>query len=118
MIATMKPCTDTMYKAAQKGFINATDLADYMTKKGLPFRTAYKISGELVAWCIHHDTVLEALPLETLKQYSDVFDEDVYEAIALENCVARRTSLGGPASVETQIAAIKTYLSQQNEKGE
>ena len=120
MIATMKPCTDTMYKAAQKGFINATDLADYMTKKGLPFRTAYKISGELVAWCIHHDTVLEALPLETLKQYSDVFDEDVYEAIALENCVARRTSLGGPASVEAQIAAIKTYLSQQktDEKGE
>ena len=120
MIATMKPCTDTMYKAAQKGFINATDLADYMTKKGLPFRTAYKISGELVAWCIHHDTVLEALPLETLKQYSDVFDEDVYEAIALENCVARRTSLGGPASVEAQITAIKTYLSQQktDEKGE
>ena len=120
MIATMKPCVETMYKAAQKGFINATDLADYLTKKGLPFRTAYKISGQLVAWCIHHDTVLEALPLETLKQYSDVFDQDVYEAVALENCVARRTSLGGPASVETQIAAIKAYLSQQktDEKGE
>ena len=120
MIATMKPCTDTMYKAAQKGFINATDLADYLTKKGLPFRTAYKISGELVAWCIHHDTVLEALPLDTLKQYSDVFDDDVYPAIALENCVARRTSPGGPASVEAQIAAIKMYLSQQKNdtKGE
>ena len=120
MIATMKPCVETMYKAAQKGFINATDLADYLTKKGLPFRTAYKISGQLVAWCIHHDTVLEALPLETLKQYSDVFDQDVYEAVALENCVARRTSLGGPASVEAQIAAIKAYLSQQktDEKGE
>ena len=120
MIATMKPCVETMYKAAQKGFINATDLADYLTKKGLPFRTAYKISGQLVAWCIHHDTVLEALPLETLKQYSDVFDQDVYEAVALENCVARRTSLGGPASVEAQIAAIKAYLSQRktDEKGE
>ena len=120
MIATMKPCVETMYKAAQKGFINATDLADYLTKKGLPFRTAYKISGQLVAWCIHHDTVLEALPLETLKQYSDVFDQDVYEAVALENCVARRTSLGGPASVEAQLTAIKAYLSQQktDEKGE
>ena len=120
MIATMKPCVETMYKAAQKGFINATDLADYLTKKGLPFRTAYKISGQLVAWCLHHDTVLEALPLETLKQYSDAFDQDVYEAVALENCVARRTSLGGPASVEAQIAAIKAYLSQQktDEKGE
>ena len=120
MVATMKPCVENMYKAAQRGFLNATDLADYLTKKGLPFRTAYKISGQLVAWCIHHDTVLEALPLETLKQYSDVFDQDVYEAVALENCVARRTSLGGPASVEAQIAAIKAYLSQQktDEKGE
>ena len=120
MIATMKPCVENMYKAAQKGFLNATDLADYLTKKGVPFRTAYKISGQLVSWCIHHDTVLEALPLETLQQYSDVFDEDVYPAITLENCVARRTSLGGPASVEAQIAAVKDYLSQQQteQKGE
>ena len=120
MIATMKPCVENMYKAAQKGFLNATDLADYLTKKGVPFRTAYKISGQLVSWCIHHDTVLEALPLETLQQYSDVFDEDVYPAITLENCVARRTSLGGPASVEAQIAAVKDYLSQQptEQKGE
>ena len=120
MIATMKPCVENMYKAAQKGFLNATDLADYLAKKGVPFRTAYKISGQLVSWCIHHDTVLEALPLETLQQYSDVFDEDVYPAITLENCVARRTSLGGPASVEAQIAAVKDYLSQQQteQKGE
>ena len=120
MIATMKPCVENMHKAAQKGFLNATDLADYLTKKGVPFRTAYKISGQLVSWCIHHDTVLEALPLETLQQYSDVFDEDVYPAITLENCVARRTSLGGPASVEAQIAAVKDYLSQQQteQKGE
>ena len=73
-----------------------------------------------MSWCIHHDTVLEALPLETLQQYSDVFDEDVYPAITLENCVARRASLGGPASVEAQIAAVKDYLSQQQaeQKGE
>ena len=120
MIATMTVRTDNMKKAAQTGFINATDLADYLVKKGLPFRSAYKISGQLVSWCIHHDTVLEALPLETLQQYSDVFDEDVYPAITLENCVARRTSLGGPASVEAQIAAVKDFLSQQQteQKGE
>ena len=118
MIATMKPCADNMYKAAQKGFLNATDLADYLTKKGLPFRAAYQISGQLVTWCVHHDTVLEELPLEVLQQYSPLFEEDVYQDIALENCVARRTSLGGPASVQAQIDAVKAFLTQQNEADE
>ena len=112
MIATMKPCVENMYKAAQRGFLNATDLADYLTRKGVPFRTAYKIAGQLVSWCVHHDAVLETLPLELLRQYSNAFDEDVYPAIALENCVARRTSPGGPASVAAQIAAVKTYLQE------
>ncbi len=112
MIATMKPCVENMYKAAQRGFLNATDLADYLTRKGVPFRTAYKIAGQLVSWCVHHDAVLETLPLELLRQYSNAFDEDVYPAIALESCVARRTSPGGPASVAAQIAAVKTYLQE------
>ena len=112
MVATMKPCVENMYKAAQRGFLNATDLADYLTRKGVPFRTAYKIAGQLVSWCVHHDAVLETLPLELLRQYSNAFDEDVYPAIALESCVARRTSPGGPASVAAQIAAVKTYLQE------
>ena len=117
MIATMKPCVETMYKAAQKGFINATDLADYLTKKGLPFRAAYKIAGQLVAYCIEHTTVLEELPLTLLRQYSERFGEDVYAAIALTNCVTGRTSLGGTcvASVEAQIASVRDFLAGQTE---
>ena len=112
MIATMKARSDKMLAAAQKGFINATDLADYLTKKGVPFRSAYKISGQLVAYCIQHDTVLEALPLETYQSYSDVFEADVYDDINLENCVARRISAGGTSvsSVETQIEAARRFL--------
>ena len=117
MVKTMKPRPRQMYKAAQKGFMNATDLADYLTKKGVPFRTAYRISGELVAWCIDHDTVLEDLPLEVLKAHSEAFDGDVYQEIALETCVSRRNSLGGtsPASVETQIEAMNQYLKEKGE---
>ena len=112
MIATMKPCVETMYKAAQKGFINATDLADYLTKKGVPFRSAYKISGQLVAYCIAHDTVLEQLPLETYKTYSDVFEDDLYTEISLKTCVARRISAGGtgPASVQAQLDSVAAFL--------
>ena len=82
MIAAMKACTCNMYRAAQRGFLNATDLADYLTKKGLPFRAAYKIAGQLVAYCIEHIAVLEELPLALLRQYSERFGEDVYAAIA------------------------------------
>ena len=101
-----------MYLAAQKGFINATDLADYLVKKGLPFRSAYKISGQLVALCIEKDTVLDDLPLETYKQYSDLFDTDLYQEIALETCVNKRTSLGGTCveSVKSQIEYVKSFV--------
>ena len=118
MIETMHVCKETMYSAAQKGFINATDLADYLTKKGVPFRSAYKISGRLVSYCIQHDTVLEKLPLETLRQYSDVFEENVYREISLETCVSKRTSFGGTcvASVEAQIASVRAFLAAQAEK--
>lgn len=112
MIATMKARPYNMLSAAQKGFMNATDLADYLTKKGVPFRSAYQISGQLVAYCIQNNTVLDALPLEVLQQYSGEFEPDVYEQIALETCVSKRNSLGGTCieSVEKQIRDMKTYL--------
>ncbi len=113
MVATMKANRENMLLAAQKGFINATDLADYLVKKGLPFRSAYKISGQLVALCIQKNTVLEALELETYRQYSPLFEEDLYQAIDLMVCVEKRISQGGTsvASVEAQIAYVKEALS-------
>ena len=112
MVATMKANCGNMLLAAQKGFINATDLADYLVKKGLPFRSAYKSSGQLVALCIQQNTVLEKLPLETYKEYSDLFAEDLYDAIDLVNCTQRRTSEGGPSesSVQKQIDYVKACL--------
>ncbi len=113
MVATMKANTQNMKRAAQTGFINATDLADYLVKKGLPFRSAYKISGQLVAYCIQHNTVLEELPLDTYKEYSDLFAEDLYEDIDLVTCVEKRISEGGTstASVKKQIAHVRQVLS-------
>lgn len=112
MLTSMKAKPKNMLLAAQKGFINATDLADYLTKKGVPFRSAYKISGQLVAYCIAHDTVLEQLPLETYKTYSDVFEDDLYTEISLKTCVARRISAGGtgPASVQAQLDSVAAFL--------
>ena len=112
MLATMTTRPDNMKKAAQGGFINATDLADYLVKKGLPFRSAYKISGSLVALCIKENTVLEELPLDTYKTYSDLFEEDLYTAIDLVTCVEPRISVGGPsvADVEAQIQYVKEVI--------
>ena len=112
MIRSMRALPENMRRAAQRGFINATDLADYMTKKGIPFRSAYKISGQLVAYCIQHDTVLEELPLALYRSYSPVFEQDVYQAIALETCVNKRISAGGtgPASIEAQLRAVREFL--------
>ena len=112
MIATMTANRQNMRKAAQKGFINATDLADYLVKKGLPFRSAYKISGQLVALCIERNTVLEDLPLETYKEFSPLFAEDVYADIDLFTCVEKRISEGGTsvASVKKQIEYVKGVM--------
>ena len=112
MIETITAIPENMKTAAQKGFINATDLADWMVKQGLPFRSAYKIAGQLVARCIAEGKVLENLPLEVYKEYSDLFTEDVYHAIDLTTCVATRISEGGTsvASVEAQIAYVKEQL--------
>ena len=112
MIATMTAKKENMKRAAQKGFINATDLADYLVKKGMPFRSAYKISGQLVAYCIQNGTVLEELPLETYKTYSELFENDLYNEIDLVTCVEKRISEGGTstASVLAQIAYVKETL--------
>ena len=112
MIATMKPIPENMKKAAQGGFINATDLADYLVKKGLPFRSAYKISGQIVAHCIAEKTVLEELTLDVYKSYSELFDADLYNEISLDTCVSKRISEGGTSigSVEAQIKYVRERI--------
>ena len=112
MIETMKVLPDNMRKAAAGGFINSTDCADYLTKKGIPFRDAYKATGELVAVCIEKGTTLEELPLEEYRKICDVFDEGVYQAITLEKCANDRKVLGGPNSgnVKAQAQRIKKLL--------
>ena len=112
MIAGMTARTDNMKKAAQKGFINATDLADYLVRKGLPFRSAYKISGQTVAKCIAENKVLEELTLEEFKAFSPLIEGDVYEALDLLTCVEKRVSFGGTSvgMVEKQIACVRAAL--------
>ena len=114
MLATMTVQADNMKKAAQGGFINATDLADYLVKRGMPFRTAYKISGQIVARCIAEGKVLETLPLAVYREYSELFDEELYGEIDLANCVEKRISEGGTsqASVAAQIAYVKEELAK------
>ena len=109
MVAGMKALTQNMRTAAQKGFINATDLADYLVRKGLPFRTAYKISGQIVADCIAKGLVLETYPIEDYQKHSPLIEEDVYSAVDLSVCVEKRISLGGTsvASVREQIAYVR-----------
>ena len=113
MVSSMKANTENMYKAAQRGFINATDLADYLVGKGLPFRSAYKISGQTVSACISSGKVLETLTLDEYKAFSPLFDNDVYEAIDLKKCVEKRTSEGGTSfgSVRKQISTVRSKLS-------
>ena len=116
MFRTMTVLKDNMRKAAAKGFINATDCADYLVKKGMPFRDAYKITGTLVARCIELDTTLEDLDIKEYKKLTDVFDEDVYKAINLETCVMQRNVDGGPApeAVARQIEQLKAELRNYN----
>ena len=112
MVETMTSKPENMKKAAQGGFINATDLADYLVKKGLPFRSAYKISGQIVAKCIAEGYVLETLPLDDYRGFSELFEEDLYQDIDLNTCVEKRVSQGGTsqASVDSQIAYVKQNL--------
>ena len=112
MVRTMKPIKENMYNACKKGFINATDLADYLTKKGMPFRTAYKTVGSLVSKCIGEGKTLDELSLPEYKEYSELFENDLYEEISLESCVSRRISKGGTgySSVDEQIKFVENFL--------
>lgn len=110
MLDTMTALPENMRKAAADGFINATDCADFLVSKGLPFRDAYKATGELVALCIQKGLTLETLPLFEYQKICDLFDEGVYDAINLDKCVNDRTSLGGPApeNVRAQVKRVKS----------
>ena len=112
MVRTMVPIKENMYRAAGKGFINATDLADYLTKKGMPFRSAYKIVGTIVAECIKKDITLDKMSLEEYRVHSDMFESDLYNEISLESCVAKRISRGscGYESVKEQISYVEEFL--------
>ena len=117
MISSMKALPENMKKAAQTGFINATDVADYLVGKGMPFRAAYKISGQLVAQCIEKNTVLESLPLEAFKAHSDLFGADLYAFINIEACAEKRNSAGGTGqqSIQKQLAFVQTWLEKNKE---
>ncbi len=112
MINTMKVLKENMRKAALKGFINATDCADYLVRKGIPFRDAYKATGTLVAYAIDNNKTLDELSLDEYRNISDKFDDDIYKAIDLKTCVMKRNVIGGPApnQVEKRINEIKKSL--------
>ena len=114
MVKTMTVLKENMYNACKNGFINATDLADYVTKKGVPFRKAYQITGQIVGYSVENNLTLEEIPLEKYKEYCLEFDGGLYEAINLKTCVEKRISEGGTGlkSVEKQIEDIKAYLKQ------
>ena len=115
MIDTMKVHTENMRQAANRGFINATDCADYLTKKGMPFRDAYTTVGKLVYYCTQQGKTLEQLSLAELRDLSPLFGEDVYTALDMQNCMEQRKSYGGPAIQETtrQIEAIAAFIEER-----
>ena len=114
MLKTMKVNSENMRRAAGEGFINATDCADYLVSKGLPFREAYKITGKLVAECIRTHKTLETLSLDEYTAFSSAFDEGIYDAVNMENCVHRRTSAGGTCSesVKAQIDYVRAFIKE------
>lgn len=109
MISTITFNKDTMRAAVKNGFMNATDAADYLVRKGIPFRDCHEIIGRIVLHCVNNNTAIEDIPLETLREFSDKFDEDIYENITAEACVNAKKSKGSTsfASVREQLAAIK-----------
>ena len=120
MIETMKVLPENMRRAAGHGFINATDCADYLTRKGLPFRDAYTLVGQLVAQCTAQNKTLEELTLPELQKASPLFEEDIYQSLNLENCMALRASYGGPAPSETsrQIKNLEQFIAEHTPKEE
>ncbi len=118
MFDTMTVKEKNLRRAAAKGFINATDCADFLVKNGLPFRDAYKITGKIVAYCIDNDKTLEALTIDEYKSFSESFDEGIYEAVDLLNCVNGRNVIGGPApsAVKLQLENCKEFLKTESER--
>lgn len=112
LIDTMVVLKENMKAGAEKGFINATDCADYLVEKGIPFRDAYKVVGNIVKYCIRNNTTLEKLDIKTYKEFNDCFEEDIYNAVDLMNCVNKRDVIGGPSKrqVEFQIAKFEKWL--------
>ena len=107
MLATIKVKKDNMYKAAGGGFSNATDVADYLVKKGLPFRSAHEVVGKMVLYCINQKKAIDELSLTELKEFSDIIEDDVYKEISLETCVSMRNIPGGPAKTQVTLAIEK-----------
>ena len=116
MIDTMKVNKDNMKKGASGGFTNATDVADYLAKHNVPFRTAHSIVGEMVLYCIKENKAIEELSLEEFKSFSPVFEEDIYNAIDLLICVEERKVIGGPSSesIKIQINALDKFIEENN----
>jgi argininosuccinate lyase len=112
IVDVMEVNEESMYESAKKGYINATDMADYLVVKGMPFRDAYKLSGKIVTYCEENSKVLDELSIEEYKKMSDLFEKDIYEAIDLKNCVDSRNSEGGTSlsQVEKQIDFIKKSI--------
>ncbi|MFA5450247.1 MAG: argininosuccinate lyase [Clostridia bacterium] len=113
MLDTLKVNKDNMSAAAGKGFINATDAADYLVSKGLTFRTAYEITGKTVAYCMQNGYILENLPLEKYQEYSPHFQADIYDAVDMQNCLNKRSSNGGAGTAAMQISNAKKYLKKE-----
>jgi argininosuccinate lyase len=115
MLRTARFRVGRMRSAAGAGFINATDCADYLTRKGVPFREAYGVTGRLVARCIELNTTLEELPLEEFQAAHPAYAPDVYAAIALETCLAARNTAGGPSpdAVRAHIADMRAFLAEE-----
>ena len=114
MIKTMRVKKDNMRKGAALGFTNATDVADYLVKKGMPFRNAHEVVGEIVLACIKENKMIEELSLEEFKVFSPIFEEDIYHAIDLLTCVEERKVIGGPSteSVKMQISALENFINE------
>ena len=110
MIETMTVKKDNMRKGASGGYTNATDAADYLVKKGMPFRDAHAVIGKMVAYAIENSCAIDDIDLETLKGFSDIIGEDFYSAVALDTCVKERKTLGAPGRVDEAVANAKAYL--------
>lgn len=114
MLKTLKVNSVNMLNASKKGFINATDAADYLAKKGVPFRDAYKATGELVGYCVDNGLTLEELSLDEFKRVNSAFENDIYAEIDLKNCVNKRNVYGAPSSnaVATNIKELRDLISK------